>query len=226
MDTKGRVVRVGLTGGIASGKTLVAGEFARLGIPIIDTDEISRAVVEPGQPALAEITAVFGQDVLTDSGELDRQQLRGIVFTDEKLRQQLETILHPRIRERTLKASETAGGPYQIIVVPLLFEAGFQSLVERVLVVDCPESLQRKRLIDRDNEEPKLADRVIAAQLPALPGSKLPMTLLITPEPSRKRAARSKNCISNICHSPIWRLAKRTGPGSGIICGAEPSGAK
>ncbi len=165
MDTKSRVIRVGLTGGIASGKTLVADEFARLGIPIIDTDEISRAVVEPGQPALEEITAVFGQDVLTDSGELDRQQLRSIVFADEKLRQQLETILHPRIREQTLKASETAGGPYQVIVVPLLFEAGFQSLVERVLVVDCPESLQRKRLIDRDNEEPNLADRVIAAQL-------------------------------------------------------------
>jgi len=165
VDTKRRVVRVGLTGGIASGKTLVAGEFARLGIPIIDTDEISRAVVEPGQPALAEITAVFGQGVLTDSGELDRRQLRSIVFTDEKRRQQLETILHPRIRERTLQASETAGGPYQIIVVPLLIEAGFQSLVERVLVVDCPESLQRKRLIDRDNEEPELADRLIAAQL-------------------------------------------------------------
>jgi dephospho-CoA kinase len=159
------VLRIGLTGGIASGKTLVADMFAELGIPIIDTDKIARQVVARGHPALAEVAAEFGAEILTPEGELDRASLRRIVFQDESLRRRLETIVHPRIREMTLQASETAGGPYQVLVVPLLIESGFQQLVDRILVVDCPESIQRERLLVRDNETPEQVKRMMDAQL-------------------------------------------------------------
>jgi len=164
-ETPREVLRIGLTGGIASGKTLVADMFAKLGIPVIDTDKIARQVVASGQPALAEVTAEFGARILTPEGELDRTSLRQIVFQDEPLRRRLEAIVHPRIREMTLQASETAGGPYQVLVVPLLIESDFQQLVDRILVVDCPESVQRERLLVRDNETPEQVERMIDAQL-------------------------------------------------------------
>lgn len=159
------VLRIGLTGGIASGKTLVADMFAELGVPIIDTDEIARQVVARGQPALAEIVAEFSAGILTPDGDLDRASLRRIVFQDESRRRRLEAILHPRIRETTLRTSETANGPYQVLVVPLLVETGFQPLVDRILVVDCLESTQRERLLARDNETPAQVERMMAAQL-------------------------------------------------------------
>ena len=158
-------MRIGLTGGIASGKTLVADMFAALGIPIIDTDEIARQVVARGQPALTEIVAEFGAGILTTGGELDRTSLRRIVFQDGPRRRRLEAIVHPRIREMTLHSSEAAGGPYQVLVVPLLIETGFQQLVDRILVVDCPESTQRARLLARDNETPEQVESMMGAQL-------------------------------------------------------------
>ncbi len=164
-ETPREVLRIGLTGGIASGKTLVADMFAKLGIPVIDTDKIARQVVARGQPALAEVTAEFGARILTPEGELDRTSLRQIVFQDEPLRRRLEAIVHPRIREMTLQASETAGGPYQVLVVPLLIESDFQQLVDRILVVDCPESVQRERLLVRDTETPEQVERMMDAQL-------------------------------------------------------------
>ena len=164
-ETPREVLRIGLTGGIASGKTLVADMFAKLGIPVIDTDKIARQVVARGQPALAEVTAEFGARILTPEGELDRASLRQIVFQDEPLRRRLEAIVHPRIREMTLQASETAGGPYQVLVVPLLIESDFQQLVDRILVVDCPESVQRERLLVRDTETPEQVERMMDAQL-------------------------------------------------------------
>lgn len=158
-------MRIGLTGGIASGKTLVADMFAALGIPIIDTDEIARQVVARGQPALTEIVAEFGAGILTTGGDVDRTSLRRIVFRDSSQRRRLEAIVHPRIREMTLQASEAAGGPYQVLVVPLLIETGFQQLVDRILVVDCPESTQRARLLARDNETPEQVESMMGAQL-------------------------------------------------------------
>ena len=158
--------RVGLTGGIASGKSLVAGEFAALGVAIIDTDVIARQVVEPGEPALAQIVERFGSSMLTADSRLDRRRLRNHVFADATEREALEAILHPVIRERSLAAAAASEGPYQLLVVPLLVETGFRSLVDRVLVVDCPESLQLDRLIARDGEDPQQARRMIDAQIP------------------------------------------------------------
>lgn len=160
-----REFRVGLTGGIASGKSTVARLFAELGVPVIDTDEIARDVVRPGGPALPAVVAAFGAAVLAPDGTLDRRRMRERVFADEAARRRLEAILHPHIEAATLAASERAGGPYQLLVVPLLLESGFDRLVDRVLVVDCPEELQRQRLLARDGGSPGEADRILAAQL-------------------------------------------------------------
>jgi dephospho-CoA kinase len=159
------MLRVGLTGGIASGKSTIAGFFADLGVPVIDTDEIARVVVEPGQPALEEISAEFGPEVLDPAGRLNRRELRTRIFADPAQRHRLEAILHPRIREETLARSAAADGPYQILVVPLLLETGFDALADRILVVDCPESVQRHRLEARDNNDPALAMQMIEAQI-------------------------------------------------------------
>ena len=163
-EAKKHIFRVGLTGGIACGKTLVANLFAEHGVPVVDTDEIARQVVEPGQAGLDEIVTEFGADVLTPEGRLDRSRLRGLAFADDDRRRRLEAILHPLIGERTLETAAASGGPYQIIVIPLLVEADFGWLVDRVLVVDCPEPMQRLRLLDRDQDDPKQVQRMIASQ--------------------------------------------------------------
>jgi dephospho-CoA kinase len=160
-----RHFRVGLTGGIASGKSTVARLFAQHGVPVIDTDEMARAVVRPGQPALAEIVRGFGPGVLEDDGSLDRRALRERIFGHESERLRLEAILHPHIEAATLAAADRAGGPYQLLVVPLLLEAGFDRHVDRILVVDCPESVQRHRLLARDRDRPELVERILAAQV-------------------------------------------------------------
>ncbi|TDJ48073.1 MAG: dephospho-CoA kinase [Gammaproteobacteria bacterium] len=159
-----RRLRIGLTGGIASGKSLVAEQFARLGVTVIDTDRIAREIVAPGTPALAEITAAFGSEILTPDGGLDRRALRATVFADSTQRRRLEAILHPRIRQRTLQRADADAGRYHVIAVPLLIETDFQTLVDRVLVVDCPESAQRERLLERDDEDPQQIERILAAQ--------------------------------------------------------------
>jgi dephospho-CoA kinase len=160
-----RAFRVGLTGGIASGKSTVADLFAELGVPVIDTDVIARDVVRPGGPALPALVAAFGPGVLAADGSLDRRRLRARVFADDAERRRLEAILHPHIEAATLAASGQAGGPYQLVVVPLLFESGFDRHVDRVLVVDCPEELQRSRLLARDGESPEQVERILASQL-------------------------------------------------------------
>lgn len=160
-----RVWRVGLTGGIASGKTAVAGMFAGLGVPVIDTDLIAREIVSPGSPALQDIAAAFGTGVLQADGSLDRPKLRDIVFADPARRRQLEAITHPRIGAAMETQCARAGGPYQIVVVPLLLESGFDRHVDRVLVVDCPEDVQLSRLMMRDGESLLRARQLLAAQL-------------------------------------------------------------
>jgi len=156
--------RIGLTGGIASGKTMVADFFSELGVPIIDTDVIARQVVEPGAAALDEIRDNFGDEVMQEDGSLKRKALRKIVFAHTAKREQLEAILHPRIRAETMRQVAAVTQPYMIIVVPLLVESPMSALMDRVLVVDCSEETQLKRLLMRDGENVATAQRMIAAQ--------------------------------------------------------------
>ena len=162
--TRRRPLRIGLTGGIASGKTTVARMFAELGVPVIDTDVIAREVVMPGQPALEEIRSRFGAGVIAADGSLDRRAMRRIVFSDPAHREELEGILHPRIREEALRRSDAAEGPYLLIVVPLLVESPLRHHVDRILVVDCSVATQIDRLMRRDVESEKHAREILAAQ--------------------------------------------------------------
>lgn len=157
-------LRVGLTGGIASGKSTVADMFADLGATVIDTDVIAREIVTPGQPALSEIGAVFGESVIRDDGELDRALMRQLVFADEDARRRLEAILHPRIQAETFRQADAAKGPYQLVVVPLLVESSLRYFVDRILVVDCDEETQIRRLRRRDAESDEQARRILASQ--------------------------------------------------------------
>lgn len=157
-------LRVGLTGGIASGKSTAARRFAELGVTVIDADEIAREVVAPGRPALAEITARFGAGVLTPAGELDRRALRERVFADSRERHDLEAILHPRIRAEMARRAAAAAGPYVILVIPLLVEAGERADLDRILVVDAAEEAQIARLRSRDGGSPEQARAMLAAQ--------------------------------------------------------------
>lgn len=160
----GRPLRIGLTGGIASGKSTVADLFAEHHAPIIDTDVIARQIVRPGEPALDEIRAAFGDDVLDAQGRLDRGLMREIVFSDTARREKLESILHPGIRDEAIRQSDSADGPYQIIVVPLLVGSPMQQFMDRILVVDCHEDTQIRRLLARDAENEDQARRMLSAQ--------------------------------------------------------------
>jgi len=157
-------LRVGLTGGIGSGKSTAAREFARLGATVIDTDVIARELVEPGQPALKAIVDQFGADLLDASGGLDRSLLRQRVFADPARRRQLEAILHPPIRDRALQLADQAETPYCILVIPLLVESGDDYPLDRILLIDCPEKLQRQRARQRDGVSAAEFDAVLAAQ--------------------------------------------------------------
>ena len=157
-------LRIGLTGGIASGKSTVANMFAELGVELVDTDVIARTVVEPGQPALGEIRAAFGDDVIGEDGRLDRRRLRAIVFADDERRRELEAILHPKIRDEAARQSALARSPYHLVVVPLMVESPMRHEMNRVLVVDCTEDTQLERLLARDMESEEQARRMLAAQ--------------------------------------------------------------
>lgn len=159
-----RPYRVGLTGGIASGKSTVADLFLGLGADVIDTDVIARDVVKPGQPALEEIRQRFGDDVLDEFGALDRATMRSLVFSDNIARSDLEAILHPRIGAEVRRQSLSADGAYQIIVVPLLVDSALLQFVDRVLVVDCHADQQLDRLVRRDSGTREEALRILAAQ--------------------------------------------------------------
>lgn len=159
-----RPLWIGLTGGIASGKSTVANEFARLGVPIIDLDVLARQVVAPGQPALTAIINHFGTDLLNDDGSLNRVRLRELIFSDPAKKQALESILHPAIRREQLALAAQLGGPYQIHVVPLLIETQSQDRYDRILVVTCDRSTQLRRLVQRDAIQPHLAEQMLDAQ--------------------------------------------------------------
>lgn len=158
------MLRVGLTGGIGSGKSTVADLFARHGVPVIDTDVIARELVTPGRAALAEIVGAFGADVLDASGQLDRTQLRRRVFTDTAARQRLEAILHPRIRAAVRERLTGLDAAYCLVVVPLLVETKFDQLIDRVLVVDVDEEHQEQRVSRRDGMTADAVRQIMAAQ--------------------------------------------------------------
>lgn len=157
-------LKVGLTGGIASGKSLIAGMFAKLGAELVDADQIAREVVAPDEPALEALRAAFGPAVMTARGELDRAALRKLIFADPDKRRALDGLLHPTIRERLLARLALVRRPYAIVAVPLLVETDFASLVDRIAVVDCPEPLQLERLMRRDGIPRPEAAAMIATQ--------------------------------------------------------------
>ncbi len=159
-----KILRIGLTGGIASGKSTAADLFAARGVPIIDTDKIARDVVEPGQPPLERLVERFGPGILTPDGHLDRPKLREIVFSDPKARADLEALTHPAIGSAVEALAAAAGGPYQILVIPLLVEKGLAGRFDRVLVVDCPEEMQLERLQKRDGSSSEQARAMLNAQ--------------------------------------------------------------
>ena len=155
---------VGLTGGIASGKSLVADRLASLGAAVVDTDVISREQTAAGMPALAEIARQFDADLIRADGTLDRAGLRGQVFSDPAARKRLEAILHPRIRKAAWERAGTTAGRYLVMVVPLLVETGFTDGIDRVLVIDAPRKLQIRRLRERDGVTRAQAMAILASQ--------------------------------------------------------------
>lgn len=157
--------RVGLTGGVASGKTTVAALFTELGAGLVDTDQVAREVVATGEPGLEAVIEAFSADILLDSGDLNRSALRAIIFRDPDERRKLEALLHPLIRARTLSQLEAIEAPYAVVVVPLLVETDFAQFVDRVLVVDCPRKLQLQRLVRRDQISATDAEAMVAAQV-------------------------------------------------------------
>lgn len=158
--------RVGLTGGIASGKSTVARFFEALGVPVIDTDVIAREVVAPGTPLLEKLIERFGPSVRSPDGTLNRAALRELVFADPKARADLNALMHPAILAEMERQSAQAGGAYQILAIPLLVETGAQATVNRVLVVDCDEELQIRRLQARDGSTLEQARAILNAQAP------------------------------------------------------------
>jgi len=155
---------IGLTGGIGSGKSTVAGYFAQHGIPVIDADQLTRELVVPGSPALNEIINVFGSNILLPDGSLDRHQLRRRVFADPDQKRRLEAILHPRVYTELRYRTQALRTPYCIWVVPLLLETGGTALVDRVLVVDAPESLQRQRVLRRSGMDENTLQAILSNQ--------------------------------------------------------------
>lgn len=159
------MLTVGLTGGIGSGKSTVAALFAELGVPVIDTDVIARQLTSPGGPLLPAIREAFGASVMLADGSLERAALRRRVFADADARRQLEAILHPRIRQEVVRALADLHAPYALIVIPLLVETGaYGDVLNRVLVVDCPESLQIERVMTRSGLCREEAEAILAAQ--------------------------------------------------------------
>lgn len=156
---------IGLTGGIGSGKSTVTQLFEKRNIPVIDTDIIARELVKQGQPALKEIIKAFGDLVIQDDGELDRQALAKIIFKNEHARKKLENILHPRIQKAMIEQINNMSAPYVIAVIPLLIETQQSNHVDHILVVDCPEEIQIKRIKQRDNRDEQQIKEIMDSQV-------------------------------------------------------------
>jgi dephospho-CoA kinase len=165
VNARPRALVVALTGGVAAGKTAVTRRFEALGVHVHDADVAARDVIEPGTPGLAEVVAAFGAGALDDSGRLDRAAMRQRVFADPAARRTLEAIIHPRVRQWLHERALTERGPYCLLAIPLLAEnIEHYRWVDRVLLVDAPESVQIARLIARDGIDDALARRMLAHQ--------------------------------------------------------------
>ena len=158
-------LRVGITGGIGSGKSALTDRLAQRGVVIVDADVVARRVVEPGTPALAAIAEHFGQGMLQADGSLDRAALRAVVFNAPDERRWLESLTHPLIGEQLAADLAAAASPYVVLSSPLLLEGRQRDLVDHVVVVDVPETLQIERTGARDNNAPELVRKIMAAQL-------------------------------------------------------------
>ena len=156
---------IGLTGGIASGKSAVANRLAELGAEIIDTDLISREVVEPGTPALAQIAVHFGPEVIAEDGTLNRAVVREKVFANPSERKWLEALLHPVIRQTALDRAQRSQAQLAVLVVPLLFESGQYQQTDLNLVVDVPVDVQRQRVLARDAVSEDQVEQILSAQM-------------------------------------------------------------
>jgi dephospho-CoA kinase len=157
---------VGLTGGIGSGKSAVADEFARLGATVVDTDAIAHELTGPGGAAVPEVKRLFGEALVDAAGAMDRKRMRELVFTDAEKKRRLEALLHPIIRAESERRIAAAPGPYVVHVVPLLVESpGYRERYRRVLVVDCPEALQVARVRQRSGLAEAEIERIIASQI-------------------------------------------------------------
>ena len=159
------VFRVALTGGIGSGKTTVANKFEQLGVPVIDSDIISREIVEPGQSCLNKIIQHFGDELLTKEKVLNREKLRNIIFNDDKAKEKLEEILHPSIYEEIDKKISKIDYPYCLVVIPLLIETNAMGYFNRILVVDTAETMQIHRAQQRDNASEENIEKIIKSQV-------------------------------------------------------------
>jgi len=153
-----------LTGGIASGKTEASDHFARLGVPVVDTDRIAHELVEPGQPALHRIEQELGREFLDETGRLDRRKMREAIFADQDLKKRLEYILHPLIAAEARRRIEQSDAPYCILVIPLFVESARWTWIDRVLAIDVPESTQIERVMERDGTDRSQAQAILNAQ--------------------------------------------------------------
>lgn len=159
------MLKIGLTGGIGSGKTTVARLFAALNNPVLDADAIAHQLVAKGQPALAQIQQTFGSNILMPDGSLNRVALRDLVFSAPEQKQKLESILHPLVYKTLQAELEQLSAPYCIVCIPLLFETHMTHFVDRILVVDCPVATQIERVKDRDQMSTERIESIIANQV-------------------------------------------------------------
>ncbi len=158
------MLKIGLTGGIASGKSTVEKLFAKRGITVIDADKIARDLVKPGQPTLDAIVQEFGKSILLPDGGLNRAKLRELVFNHPRYKEKLEAILHPAIYAEMDRVAAKCDGPYVIFSVPLLVETGTENHFHRILVIDCPEALQITRLKQRDGLPDEMIEKIMKNQ--------------------------------------------------------------
>ena len=160
-----RPLRIGMTGGIGSGKSTVGEYFRALGVQVFDADKMTRELTAANQPVLNEIREIFGNEAIDSQGELSRSFLRGRIFTDDEQRKRLEALLHPRVYERLSQDSDNLDVPYVIWIVPLLLETDSAERVDRVLVIDCPETLQIQRASKRDQQSEADIREIMKRQL-------------------------------------------------------------
>ncbi|MGE7272292.1 dephospho-CoA kinase [Brevibacillus panacihumi] len=196
---------LGLTGGIATGKSTVTGMLRERGIPVIDADQIARDVVEPGKPAYEAIVAHFGREILLSDGQIDRKKLGEIVFSDETERQKLNAIVHPEVRRvmrEEAEAAEKNGASIVFMDIPLLFESKLQHMVDKVVVVYAPAHMQLARMMERDELQEEQAQKRLRAQFP-IDQKKADADFLIDNSGSREEAERQVEEMLSAIRSEI-----------------------